>query len=128
MKGILATGLTVCGPQTCHPDRLTPASSAFPKQMKKAIFTFLAAVCGVFAVSNLDRGSLLTNAQAPEKKGNSTTFSNEKDREMASELKRLTNRETTLLSQKHFAYGIALDLDGGFHSVALLRSEPDGDS
>ncbi len=96
--------------------------------MKKAIFTFLAAVCGVFAVSNLDRGSLLTNAQAPEKKGNSTTFSNEKDREMASELKRLTNRETTLLSQKHFAYGIALDLDGGFHSVALLRSEPDGDS
>ncbi len=96
--------------------------------MKKVIFTFIAAVCGVFAVSNLDRGSLSTNAQISDKKSGAQVVFNEKDREMAAELKRLTNRETTFLSQKPTANGVALDLGGGFQSVALLRAEPDGDS
>ena len=96
--------------------------------MKKAIFTFLAAVCGVFAVSYLDSTSISSSAQVAEKKDGAPTLFNEKDREMAVELKRLTNRETTFLSQKPLADGVALDLDGGFQSVALLRAEPEGGS
>ena len=94
--------------------------------MKKVTLTLLASFFGVLAISYLDRGSLSTNAQVFEGKAGAPTLSREKDREMASELRRLTNRETTFLSQKPFANGVALDLNGGFQNVALLRSQTDG--
>lgn len=97
--------------------------------MKKVIVSLLAvSACCLLAVG-LNELSVYSSvsAQADDQTRIDGRNQTEKDREMAKEIARVTNRSSEGLVSKETSDGIEVDLDGRFQNVMLARLEGEGE-